>query len=113
MKTSALQGGRQLPLAGLPLPEFCPFFTDNPRERRIIRALANGAQTREELDAIAGASNVPDAIAALRRKGLEIPSCREPVTDRDAEIVYRGRYCFTVNDMSRTRSIWEVGSDGE
>ena len=69
-------------------------------------------QTREELDAIAGASNVPDAIAALRRKGLEIPSCREPVTDRDAEIVYRGRYRFSENDLNRTRSIWEGGDDG-
>ena len=112
MNTTTFQGGRQLPLAGLPLPEFCPFFTDNPRERRIIRALATGAQTREELDAIAGASNVPDAIAALRRKGLEIPSCREPVTDRDAEIVYRGRYRFSENDLNRTRSIWEGGDDG-
>lgn len=105
-------GCRQLPLAGLPLPEACPFHTENPREVRIICALATGAQTREELDAIAGASNVPDAIAALRRKGLEIPSCREPVTDRDAEIVYRGRYRFSENDLNRTRSIWEGGDDG-
>ena len=27
-------GGRQLPLAGLPLPEVCPFHTENPREVR-------------------------------------------------------------------------------
>lgn len=112
MNAEEFQVGQQLPLVGLPLPELCPFCTDNPRERRIIRALAGGAKTREELDAIAGASNVPDAIAALRRKGLEIPSCREPVTDRDAEIVYRGRYCFSDADRQRTRSIWEGGDDG-
>jgi hypothetical protein len=107
MKADVMPSGRQLPLAGLPLPEVCPFFTDNPRERRIIRALAFGAQTREELDRIAGASNVPDAIAALRRRGLEIPSCREPVQDSDGEIVYRGRYRFTDADRERTMSIWE------
>lgn len=98
--------GCQLPLAGLPLPAAAPFHTDNPREIRIICALAGGARTREELDRIAGASNVPDAIAALRRKGLEIPSSREPVRDRDSEIVYRGRYRFTDTDLRRTRSIW-------
>ena len=69
-------GGRQLPLAGLPLPEVCPFHTENPREVRIICALATGARSREELDRIAGASNVPDAIAALRRKQGELQSAQ-------------------------------------
>lgn len=98
----------QLPLNGLPSPDPAAFHTDNPREIRIICALACAPCTREELDRIAGASNVPDAIAALRRKGLEIPACREPVMDRDQELVYRGRYRFTDADLQRTRSIWEV-----
>ena len=98
---------RQMPLAGLPLPEAVPFTTDNPREQRIIRALAAGPRTREELDRIAGASNVPDAIAALRRRGLEIPACREPVTDRDGLTVYRGKYWLSESDRRRTRAIWE------
>lgn len=98
----------QMPLAGLPLPAAEPFHTDNPREVRIICALAIRPRTREELDAIAGASNVPDAIAILRRKGLDIPACREPVRDRDGSIVYRGRYRFSETDLQRTRATWEV-----
>lgn len=89
------------------LPVLPAFHTDNPREVRIIRALATGARTREELDSIAGASNVPDAIAVLRRKGLAIPAHREPVVDRDREVVYRGRYRFTDLDLIRTRHLWE------
>jgi len=103
----AALGGRQLPLAGLPLPEACPFHTENPRELRIICALATGARSREELDRIAGASNVPDAIAALRRKGLEIPARREPVRDCDGEIVYRGLYRFSDADRRRTLGVLE------
>ena len=96
----------QIPLAGVPLPTAAPFHTDNPREIRIICALVSGSRNREELDSIAGASNVPDAIAALRRKGLDIPSDREPVRDRDGLTVYRGRYRFTNADRDRTRHIW-------
>lgn len=103
---SLLHGIGQLVLPGMADSTAAPFSTDNPREIRIIQALATGARTREELDRIAGASNVPDAIAALRRKGLEIPSCREPVPDRDGEMVYRGRYRFSDADRQRTRSIW-------
>ena len=99
--------GRQLPLAGIPPPAEIPFATVNSREIRIIRALATRPRTREELDLIAGASNVPDAIAVLRRKGLEIPSCREPEQDCDGAVVYRGRYRFTDTDKRRTRGIWE------
>lgn len=94
----------QLPLPGI--PSLRAFHTDNPREIRIICALAAQSRTREELDPIAGASNVPDAIAALRRKGLEIPVCREPQRDRDGATVYRGRYRFTDADHNRTRHIW-------
>lgn len=88
------------------IPSLPPFFTDNPREIRIICALAVYPCSREELDQIAGASNVPDAIAALRRAGLEIPCKRAPSADKDGETVYRGRYRFTANDRERTMHIW-------
>ncbi len=104
----ATNEGRQMLLPGLPTPPAGSFYTDNPREIRIICALACAPRTREQLDSIAGASNVPDAIAALRRKGLDIPACREPVVDRDQAVVYRGRYRFTDADLQRTRTIWEV-----
>lgn len=97
----------QMSLPGLPSLSALAFHTENPREIRIICALASGPRTREELDAIAGASNVPDAIAALRRKGLAIPARREPVMDRDQAVVYRGRYRFTDLDLIRTRHLWE------
>lgn len=88
------------------IPSLPPFSTDNPREIRIICALASAHCSREELDRIAGASNVPDAIASLRRAGLEIPCERNPITDKDGEIVYRGRYRFTDADRERTVHIW-------
>lgn len=99
----------QLPLSGM--PKLPPFATINPRELRIIAALARtpAGLTREELDVIAGASNVPDAIMLLREKGLDIPSVREPVSDRDGETVYRGRYRFTDADYERTAHLWEGG----
>lgn len=84
------------------------FFTDNPSEIRVICALATGPRTRGELGPTSGTSKVPDAITALRSKGLEIPVCRDPVVDRDGELVYRGRYRFTDADLQRTRAIWEV-----
>lgn len=94
----------QLSLAGIPcLP---PFTTVNPREIRIICALASGPCSRESLDRIAGASNVPDAIAALRRRGLKIPCDRSPTSDNDGETVYRGRYHLTDADRERTAGIW-------
>lgn len=88
------------------IPSLPGFHTDNPREIRIICALASSPCTREELDRIAGASNVPDAIATLRAKGLEIPCVRHPASDKDGEIVQRGQYRFTDTDRERTVSIW-------
>lgn len=108
---SFLQGIGQMFLPGFAPPD-TPFETDNPRERRVICALAVGPKTREELDRVAGASNVPDAIAALRHRGLDIPSCREPVRDCDGQIVQRGRYRFTEADRQRTRGIWEGRTKG-
>ncbi len=98
----------QLPLTGIPLPAASFVHTDNPRELRIIRALAAGQHTREQLDDIAGSSNGPDAIAALRRKGLAIPCCRELARDRDGNTVFRGRYRFTELDLILTRHLWEA-----
>ncbi len=110
---SFLHGLGQMFLPGFAPPPDAPFQTDNPREIRIIRALAAGPRTREELDRVAGASNGPDAIAAMRRRGLDIPSCREPSFDRDGQTVRRGRYRFSDADKQRTRAIWEGGEHGE
>lgn len=73
--------------------------TDNPRYLRILAALLTRARCREEIDRIAGASNGPDAIAALRAMGLPKPDClvceRTPCFDRDGQEVRRGVYALT------------------
>ncbi len=88
------------------IPTLPPFATDNPRKISVICALASRPCSREELDRIAGASNIPNTIAAMRRAGLEIPCERNPSTDKYGEIVYRGRYRFTDADRERTVHIW-------
>ena len=73
--------------------------TDNPRYLRILAALLARSRSREEIDRIAGASNGPDAIAALRALGLPTPDClvceRTPCFDRDGQEVRRGVYALT------------------
>lgn len=79
--------------------------TDNPRYLRILAALLARSRSREEIDRIAGASNGPDAIAALRALGLPKPDClvceRTPCFDRDGQEVQRGIYWLT--PMGRRR----------
>ena len=73
--------------------------TDNPRYLRILAGLLTRARSREDVDRIAGASNGPDAIAALRALGLPKPdylACeRTPCFDRDGQEVQRGIYWLT------------------
>nr|MBL8411664.1 hypothetical protein [Dechloromonas sp.] len=88
------------------IPSLPPFATSNPKEIRIICALANGPCSREDLDRVAGISNAPDAILKLRDAGLTIPCERLPTTDRDGGTVHRGRYQFTADDRERTMHIW-------
>ena len=57
--------------------------TDNPRHLRVIPALMTRPRRREDIDDIAGCSNGPDLIAALRDMGLEVPCNRVKFLDRD------------------------------
>ena len=66
--------------------------TENPRELRVIAGLMRRPMPREHVDSEAGASNGPELIANLRRKGLEVPCDRVPVLDRDGFEVRRGIY---------------------
>jgi hypothetical protein len=77
-----------------------PFFigTDNPRQLRAILALWVSPQPREAIDSRAGCSNGPELIAALRRRGLEIPCERTRCIDRDGFEVKRGIYYLTAWD---------------
>jgi len=72
--------------------------TSNPRLLRAIQAFLRGRVMRERLDKIAGASNGPELVRVLRRKGLQIPCKRLPVKDRDGRACRPGQYRLTDND---------------
>lgn len=80
--------------------------TDNPRLLRVIVATLTRAMKREEIDRIAGASNGPELIAELRRRGLEFPCDRVPALDRDGYPVRPGVYYLTSADR-RKIATWQ------
>jgi hypothetical protein len=77
--------------------------TDNPRHLRVIPALMARPRRREDVDAIAGCSNGPDLVSALRELGLEIPCERIKFLDRDGNVCRPGIYSFTEGDR---RKVW-------
>ena len=77
------------------------FYTSNPRHLRVLIALLRRAMPREHIDAEAGASNGPELVAELRRRGLELPCDRIPVYDRDGKEVKRGVYHATSRDRGK------------
>lgn len=79
--------------------------TDNPRQQRVITALMLRARRREELDRIAGASNSPELVADLRRRGLSIPCHRTPGIDSDGLPIRFGVYELTADDR-RKITVW-------
>lgn len=66
--------------------------TTSPRHTRVLRALAARPLMREELDAVAGASNGPEIVRALRASGWAIRCDRVERTDRDGKPCRPGRY---------------------
>lgn len=75
--------------------------TTNPRHLRVIQAAMTRPLPRQQLDAVAGASNGPDLVAELRRRGLEFPCTRTKKIDRDGFDVLPGVYHFTQQDRRR------------
>lgn len=86
--------------------------TTNRRHLRVIVALVHRIRSREEIDRIAGASNGPEVIAELRRRGLDIPCARVPCWDRDGKEVKRGIYSLTADDLARIRA-WRRRRDAD
>lgn len=72
--------------------------TDNPRHLRVIHVLLARPVTREQLDAVAGASNGPELVAELRRRGLDAPCERISFIDRDGKPCRPGVYSLTLKD---------------
>ena len=72
--------------------------TDNPRQLRALAVLLNRPIPREQLDSLAGASNSPELVAELRRRGLEVPCERIRFIDRDGLTCRPGVYSLTIAD---------------
>ena len=88
--------------------------TDNPRHLRVIQALMTRPLPREQLDAVAGASNGPELVAELRRRGLELPCCRTKKKDRDLFDCWPGVYHLTQQDRRRVKKwLAERGARGK
>ena len=77
---------------------------DNPRHLRFIHAGIIRPRKREEIDRIAGASNGPDLIAELRRRGLRIPCHKVPGIDRDGYLIKFGVYEFDDEDRRAVKA---------
>lgn len=73
--------------------------TDNPRHLRVITVLMRRPLHRQELDAVAGCSNGPDLVFALRELGLSkdrhLTCTRVRFLDRDGRICRPGVYALT------------------
>lgn len=80
----------------------CKFIgTDNPRHLRVIHALLIRPRKREEIDCIAGASNGPELMAELRRRGLSQKARLAPGIDRDGYPIKFGVYEFDDEDRRK------------
>lgn len=74
--------------------------TTSPRHARVLRALAARPLMREELDAVAGASNGPEIVSALRASGWAIRCDRVERTDRDGKPCRPGRYSLDASQKA-------------
>ena len=72
--------------------------TDNPRHLRAIHAMLRRPVSRHELCSVAGAANVPELVAELRRRGLTVPCERISFIDRDGFKCRPGVYSLTADD---------------
>lgn len=86
--------------------QIAPKFTgtDNPRHLRAIHALMQRARFKNDLQTITGASNTPELVAELRRRGLETPCEKVPVLDRDGVVTRPGIYSFNAPDRRKVNS---------
>lgn len=79
--------------------------TDNPRHLRVIQSAMIRSRKREEIDRIAGASNGPELIAELRRRGLRFHCQLTPGIDRDGYPIKFGIYELDDDDR-RAVNVW-------
>ena len=76
--------------------------TTNPRHlRAILELMYRRDVRREQLDCVTGASNSPEVVAELRRRGLDIPCERIDGIDRDGRACFTGQYWLTAADYKK------------
>lgn len=78
-----------------------PKIRFTPRQWRAVSALLKRPHSREELDRITGASNSPEVVAQLRRRGFDIPCRLVPHIDRDGLAGQHGIYHLSEADRRR------------
>ncbi len=88
------------------------FDTDNPRHQRVLALLLQRPAKREEVDRAAGASNGPELVAELRRRGLELPCERVEAIDRDGRPCHPGVYRATAADRRKIAAWLRSRSSG-
>lgn len=77
------------------------FYISNPRQARAVELLLQRPAKREELDARAGCSNAPELVAALRRRGLDLPCRVVQGLDRDGRRCHFGIYSLSDRDRQK------------
>lgn len=82
--------------SGLELRKFT--VNNYPRHLRVMPPLQAIPHRREDVDYIAGCSNGPDLIAAMRGLGLEVPCQRIRFFEHDGKSCRLGAYSFTTRD---------------
>lgn len=86
--------------------------TDNPRHLRALAVLLRRPLSRESLDSVAGASNSPDLVAELRRRGLDLPCERIQFIDRDGKDCRPGVYSLSEADRRKVHQ-WQARQGGQ
>jgi len=87
--------------------------TDNPRQLRALAALRHRPVSREELDSVAGATNSPELVAELRRRGLDVPCERIEFIDCDGNKCRPGVYSLTTSDRRAIQSWMAARANGD
>lgn len=93
--------------------DFKPVGIKSPRQIRALQALLDGPTSRERLDQVAGASNSPDVVAALRRRGLGIVCDTVEIVDRDGRKAHPGVYSLHPADRPKAINLLKCSEVAE
>ncbi|WP_445355707.1 hypothetical protein ACJJI5_05065 [Microbulbifer sp. EKSA008] len=79
------------------------------RQERALKTLLNGPCSRERLDRVAGASNGPEIISQLRKRGIQVQCRRVAHIDRDGLSGSHGVYWLPDSERQRINSLHLLG----